>query len=600
MGARRRYAVVDVETTGLRPSADRVLQIAVIQLEADGSPGRSWSTLLDPGIDPGPVHIHGLSRERLAGAPLFPSVVHHLAELLEGRVLVAHNARFDWRFLAAEARRALHPLPVTERLCTLALTRRLDLPVPSLSLASLAAHWGVAQSRPHDAEDDTRVLAEILVHSLAAARRLAVRLPLTPCDPHDEPVVYPARAPRPLCPWAYPGRWSAGQPLVQGMKVAFTGPGAEPRELLMARAARAGLDVMNAVSGRTSLLVTDLPAPTATGAAPDDGGEATVKRRAAARFGTAVVSEAEFAALLGDVAAGVPRQAPPVEPPRVAPPGPLAGRCYLVVGGSAAEAAEVRARIGTLGGIAAVDVTARVTHLVALPGAEDDARWPRLQALGLHGCDPLTLAPRHRDPARTGPTQPPHAPATPAPVADDATAPWAGDDAARPGGEAVVLTRGAEADLTPECPQWTVSVRGPDGSTVDVLAFLADTEDQVRADADFVHRHAPAAADGAVELTRDTPHEVLVELRPGRMPPDVSRVAIAAVRPEGESGPIEVVVRDDAGAVRARATLDAVPPGRGVLLAHVDRRGALWRFRAVGRGFVDGAEGLMAFHGISW
>ncbi|WP_327010340.1 exonuclease domain-containing protein [Dactylosporangium sp. NBC_01737] len=192
-----RYAVVDVETTGLHAPSDRVLQIAVAQMEADGSVGRTWSTLVDPGCDPGPVHIHGITRERLAGAPRFDTVVGHLAELLDGRVLVAHNAAFDWRFLAAEAHRAVHRLPVSTRLCTLALSRRLDLPTPSLSLAALAAHWGVAQARPHDAEDDTRVLTEILRHSLAFADTLAVELPLSACDAAETDRVYPARLPRP-------------------------------------------------------------------------------------------------------------------------------------------------------------------------------------------------------------------------------------------------------------------------------------------------------------------------------------------------------------------------------------------------------------------
>ena len=61
-----RYAVVDVETTGLHAPSDRVLQIAVAQMEPDGTPGQTWSTRVAPGCDPGPVHIHGITRERPA------------------------------------------------------------------------------------------------------------------------------------------------------------------------------------------------------------------------------------------------------------------------------------------------------------------------------------------------------------------------------------------------------------------------------------------------------------------------------------------------------------------------------------------------------
>jgi DNA polymerase III subunit epsilon len=130
------YAVVDVETSGLSAASDRVLQVAVTQMAADGAIESSWSTLLDPGCDPGPTHIHGLTRAKLRGAPQFPDVADDIDRRVDGRIVVAHNAHFDHRFLAAEARRAGRRLPVEERLCTLALTRRLDLPVVDFKLGS--------------------------------------------------------------------------------------------------------------------------------------------------------------------------------------------------------------------------------------------------------------------------------------------------------------------------------------------------------------------------------------------------------------------------------------------------------------------------------
>src|SRR5689334_870213 len=95
------YALVDVETTGLDPAGDRIVQIAVAQVSSHGVLQRSWSTLIDPGRDPGPVKIHGLTNDHLAGAPGYADVSAELAQLLDNRVLVAHNAAFDWRFLAA-------------------------------------------------------------------------------------------------------------------------------------------------------------------------------------------------------------------------------------------------------------------------------------------------------------------------------------------------------------------------------------------------------------------------------------------------------------------------------------------------------------------
>ena len=185
---RHRYAVLDVETTGLRPeTGDRVVQIAVTLLDARGTVERSWSSLVDPHRDPGPTHVHGITAERLAGAPTFAQLAPTVAGLLDGRVFVAHNARFDWKFVSAEMRAAGVHLPVRQRLCTWELAQRLDLPVENLKLATLAEHWGVRQLRPHDAEDDTRVLVQVLREELldAAGQRL------------DLPIVVPREVRRP-------------------------------------------------------------------------------------------------------------------------------------------------------------------------------------------------------------------------------------------------------------------------------------------------------------------------------------------------------------------------------------------------------------------
>src|SRR6188472_3418197 len=95
------YAVVDVETTGLGRD-DRIVSAAVYQLDAHGAVQDHWYSPVNPQRDPGPVWIHGLTGEMLADAPLFPEIAGQLAARLSGRVLVAHNAVFDWSMLARE------------------------------------------------------------------------------------------------------------------------------------------------------------------------------------------------------------------------------------------------------------------------------------------------------------------------------------------------------------------------------------------------------------------------------------------------------------------------------------------------------------------
>ncbi|MFE1288979.1 DEDDh family exonuclease [Streptomyces sp. NPDC058751] len=305
------YAVVDVETTGLARD-DRIISAAVYRLDARGEVEDHWYTMVNPERDPGPVWIHGLTSEMLEGAPLFRDVAEEFAARLAGRVLVAHNAVFDWSMIAREYARAEREAPVRQRLCTIALSKELGLPLPNHKLESLAAHFGVVQQRAHHALDDARVLAEAFRPSLRAAAEGGVRLPLLECLPlrewSDSAAAprsgrqsggyasggYPSGSwrpsrKRPACPYPNPGRYTADKPLKQGMRVAFSGDTSVDRELLEDRAVEAGLHVATSLSRLTSLLVTN---------DPDSGTSKVVKAR---QFGTPVVDEAAFGQLLRDV-----------------------------------------------------------------------------------------------------------------------------------------------------------------------------------------------------------------------------------------------------------------------------------------------------------
>ncbi|MFI7012451.1 DEDDh family exonuclease [Streptomyces sp. NPDC050145] len=304
------YAVVDVETTGLSKD-DRIISAAVYRLDARGEVEDHWYTTVNPERDPGPVWIHGLTTDVLEGSPLFPEIAEEFAARLDGRVLVAHNAVFDWSMIAREYARAKRTAPVRQRLCTIALSKELALPLPNHKLESLAAHFGVVQQHAHHALDDARVLAEAFRPSLRKAAAGNVRLPLLECRPLTEWVDTAGRTPvprqaqsayrgggagtwrparkRPACPHPNPGRYEPGKALQQGMRVAFSGDTSVDRELLEDRAVEAGLHVATSLSRLTSLLVTN------------DPDSYTSKAVKAKQFGTPVVDEAAFGQLLQDV-----------------------------------------------------------------------------------------------------------------------------------------------------------------------------------------------------------------------------------------------------------------------------------------------------------
>ncbi|MFE4832103.1 TerD family protein [Streptomyces sp. NPDC056672] len=612
------WALVDVETSGLIARRDRVLSVAVITIGPDGEQTGEFSTLLNPGCDPGPVEVHGLTVERLQGAPTFDLVAGRIGAMLQDRVLVAHNAQFDYDFLAYEFARARMWLPVSQRLCTLALNRQVDPPTEDMKLGTLAAHYGVPQQRAHDALDDTRVLAGILQASLREAARLDLPLPLVTCPPRAESQFTP-KPPKTPCTYRNPGRMIPGGPLQQGMKVAITGETAHARAELVGRAVAAGLNMMTSVSRHTSVLVTNEPA------------SGSAKARRALAEGVTVIDEHTFLRLLADIRPGTAHEATavvvvpvaepdteqvgPVEPessttsaalvpeaaalptaaPGVSVPAPrqpepsvgtlskpLAGRRILVLGGAHAGAAAARTRVVELGGSAAVNLSASVTDVVLLPGGEGDRRMSRITALGLpiHDFQWLT-----------------------APTATDQNA-----AALRPQ-EPHVMPRGGVIDLpmpdgTP-APEWYVTAGWAPQSDceIDVVAFLLDEDEQVTFDEDFIFYGAPESPAGTVRLLTGGPAEQTIALDLASLPPMTRKVVVAAAidgaATFGTVGAIQIgAASGSSGAPLARATLDAATTERTMLLAEIYRRGPLWRLRAVGQGYDRSLDALARGYGV--
>lgn len=296
------WVVVDVETSGFRPGQARVLSIAALALDPDGAVERSVVSLLNPGVDPGPTHVHGLTAEMLEDQPTFADIVGDLAELVHGRTLVAHNAAFDYSFLIAEAEQAQTILPVDNVMCTVELSRRLELGLDNVRLETLARHWAIPQTKAHDAFDDALVLSRVLTPALQRARERDVWLPVRPVGrrrwpngavTHDELRPLKTLASRMPCPYLNPGRYQRGGPLVQGMRVALSAEVTRTHEELVERILHAGLAYTDAVDPETSLVVCNEPKP-------DQG-----KGFQACELGVPTVSDEQFMNRVSSVSGGV-------------------------------------------------------------------------------------------------------------------------------------------------------------------------------------------------------------------------------------------------------------------------------------------------------
>ena len=164
------YAVIDLETTGLSPAADSIIEVGIVLLDPDGATQRSWSTLVDPGasVDVGPTFIHGLVAEDLIGAPALPEIADLLVRDLAGRAVVAHNARFDIGFLtqALGALGRLNRGARIPRVCTMELARSY-ITTPSRRLVTCCESAGVRIGSHHCALDDAHACAGLLRHYMS-------------------------------------------------------------------------------------------------------------------------------------------------------------------------------------------------------------------------------------------------------------------------------------------------------------------------------------------------------------------------------------------------------------------------------------------------
>lgn len=155
-------AIVDLETTGTRPAADRITEIGVLEIDRF-EVACEWSTLVNPGIAvPSEIQaLTGITHDMLAEAPRFAELAGELHERLAGRVFIAHNARFDYGFLRREFDRAgLKFQPRT--LCSVKLSRRLYPRERGHDLDSVIARHGIDCQARHRALGDADALWQFL------------------------------------------------------------------------------------------------------------------------------------------------------------------------------------------------------------------------------------------------------------------------------------------------------------------------------------------------------------------------------------------------------------------------------------------------------
>lgn len=188
------FVFLDLETTGAAAARDRITEIGLVEVAAGRCVGE-WSTLVNPGVPIPPIiqSLTGLTDDMVADAPRFETIAADLARRLEGKVLAAHNARFDYGFLHSEFSRAgmQFSAPVV---CTVKLSRRLYPQHRRHNLDTLMERHNVSCSARHRALGDARVLwdlaqtwmQEIEAETLSAAIARVLKSHASPADLPDD------------------------------------------------------------------------------------------------------------------------------------------------------------------------------------------------------------------------------------------------------------------------------------------------------------------------------------------------------------------------------------------------------------------------------
>lgn len=156
------FAVIDLETTGGNPNSERIIEIGIVLHDGKHKIGE-YTTLINPEkeISGFISTFTGITNAMVKNAPKFEDVADTILELLEGKIIVAHNAKFDYNFIKSEFRRL--NIPFTQKsICTVQLSRKIFPSYKSHSLGNICRDLGIVVDNRHRAFGDAAATALLL------------------------------------------------------------------------------------------------------------------------------------------------------------------------------------------------------------------------------------------------------------------------------------------------------------------------------------------------------------------------------------------------------------------------------------------------------
>ena len=161
------YIAIDLETTGMRPKEDRIIEIGAIKV-VEGKVQERFETFVNPQMSV-PVRIQeltGITTKMAKSGLLIEEVIPKLLEFCGDAPLLAHNIMFDYSFIKHKAVNLGMDFE-REGIDTLAIARKTLYDLESRRLAALCEYYNIDSGRSHRASDDA-VSAHLLYQNLKA------------------------------------------------------------------------------------------------------------------------------------------------------------------------------------------------------------------------------------------------------------------------------------------------------------------------------------------------------------------------------------------------------------------------------------------------
>jgi len=235
------FVAIDVETANADVAS--ICQVGIVTF-ADGHEAATWQSLLNPDdyFDDVNVGIHGITDTATADAPRFPDLAPTIRGYLEGRIVVSHMP-FDRLAMDRVHRKYSLAPPGCSWLDSARVTRRAwpQFAHRGYGLASVAEFCGV-DFRHHDALEDARAAGRVLLHAVAHTTVSVADWVVRSRSSLASDAAHVTKVGNPDGPLA-------------GEVVVFTGALLMPRRDAAELAARAGCDVADTVTKKTSILV---------------------------------------------------------------------------------------------------------------------------------------------------------------------------------------------------------------------------------------------------------------------------------------------------------------------------------------------------------